>query len=1152
MTTPTPPATSPPPPFSVLRPDVWPALHQRLDQVVSDDTVLGLVRDSVLRPLYLLDAMAADAPAALGDDFFAAERLRALLYLAAPWRALPAEAAQLAGKSPAAPYEPGVLHHGKLVIVGLAAVRVAPASAATELLATVHGLALALSAVEVLGRLEPAAPEPAALETMLRTLVGLGDVAGTPSAALLRPFALDRVERGRWACLAELFGGDALGSFVRERLQADGDGDPLWDGASVDAVASIEPAAAPAGGRLQLRGQFEPAAGRKGKDGDGPDVVFVAPDGALRAAEVVKRTKSVLTVAVPDGAETGWIGLSDPARIVRSNRYRKSVRDFWSSLSLPTVAPRPAKFLVCLTDAPVPTDTIRDIGRTGSGSARPLATPPRTASNRFTATVAAEASPPAALAAAAPEVALVPTLGPIVVSQSGKPPPLVQGQPFEVAVTYEPATLSPRLDLTATGGFEATATGAAGAATFLVPAEVARTGKLHLLVALTLPGARAPATRASAIVTVLAARIESITVTQDGEPPPFAPGRPLDVAVTYLPAVDLAVALHAGQATVEAQGTAGSATLKIPAGAVEAPELRMQVALFEPIARARVLDERVAGPFAVTAPALAISGVQATQGGASPPFRAGQAVDVVVTYTPDTVTGVVTIVLPGTTAAPLTAVTSAPGRATFQIPGASVVAGTLSFEARLRRADDRDAAVRARQTAGPFDVTAPAPVRVVLFRPTILRPRGAPRVTDEQRDALFTAASRSLGLDVSVQELPWVEDPLAIVASDVAGPEDPRVPLMFEAMSRAAAVTPGLEDALWIALVPTAAAPPAPPETIPVAINVDRPIEINVDRPIIFAVARLGFETHVPAEAALALGVCDVAGLPLLLRAASSLPTPRPSMPRLRVLGALDPGSGGVVLKTAREEERAAGAGASADLGLVAVALDGRGRELQRLPVKAVRQSDDASFELLFPVSPDVEAIQLRSAPTDACRGARARPPLAEIRRPSGQPGLSNFGLDASATPVLHWSYTHTNVARAVLQFELVDGPATLAFAGDPCRSHMEVPTQHLPPGRPLAVQLVATDGWNAAPSPAVSLAAQDTNLILRRVTGAEWWADSNAAGPFAWTLDGLALQPSDAASRTVRVDVAARGLLEVRLLDGETGDVLLADSRALGDGPNA
>jgi hypothetical protein len=1226
--------------FSVLRADIWQALSQRLDDVVVEDALLALMRDSVLRPLRLLEAMAADAPAALGDDFLAAERLRVLLYLAAPWRALPAEAAQLAAGAPAAQsYQPGVLHHGRLVIVGLAAVRVAPAGTADDLLATIHGLALALSAVEVFGRLGPAGPGGDALETILRTLVGLGDVSGYPTAGLLRPFSLDATERGRWACLAQLFGGDALGSFVGDRLRAERNAEGAdaarWDATDVEAVASVHPPAAPPGGEIELRGRFGAGGERRGRAGDAAaelDVVFVDADGTPRVATPRRRTATTLTVMVPRDARTGWVGVSDPARLARSNEYRRRVRGFWAGLGLPAVPARPAGFLDCLREAPVPVELVPDLGRPQRAAKRLVAVPPRTATNRFSATpdgsragtvishmgtggvttrltqkrrsppfVAGEAVDvavafpagvtnkvtllvdPTGLAASfsakvrpgdtAAEVKLpakvvvagvldvalyftapgatTPTLVgestfaverarivDVEATQGGAPPPFVEDEPVRVDVSVDAADDDgPPLEVyvqAATG--ERLGPGALddGRATLTIPAEEVAVDALVYTVTLEADGAVIDRVDRTEKVTEAPLVISDVAVAQGTFASPFQAGAPLDVSVAYSPpARAVRATLSLGGAIVtNGDGAAGTARASVPAASVVAGSLDLVVELFE-IDGSRTATAKKE----VKVIALALGAVTATQSDHGPPFVADRPVDVVVTYAPDSPKAELDLLLSDADTAPLEPRDTSPGQAEFEIPSVFVTPDKLDFTVRAKLPKDGDGTFRDHADAS-YPVFVPLGVRLVVFRPTILAADGPRQVTADDLAALVARYGHELGLDIEVHELPWAEDTLAVIGSDVSVKEDPRVPVLWDALSRAAAFTSGLEAALWVVLVPASAgvAGLTPAADVPT-------------RPPLVA--------DTPAESAVVVAVCDGPGLgDLLKRSKDLLTTARPVVARLRLVGTFGKDSNEVTLQAAREEPRAAGPGATKDSGLDAVLLDVDARPLRRFPVNTVRDAERAGLVQLLPVTPEVERVQLRRRDNDKV--------VAELQRPAGQPSLTDFSLYQGAEgPALQWSYTHTKAASPTLQFELVDGQGTFAFEADSCFDSVYVPKQRLPPDRDLAVQLVATDGWNTAFTPPAKLSRVENNLVIRRVlgvltppsdkggaavrlAGAQWWADTTLPGPFFWTFNGkaqLSVDGDNGHGRIIQLDAGARGRLRVEG-NNEEGKLELVDVR--------
>jgi hypothetical protein len=1159
------------PPFSIARPEVGDAVLRRLDRVAGDDAVLRLVCDVVKRPLELLEALAADAPAALGDDFFAAERLRALLHLAAPWRALPAEAAQLAGSGPKAePYQPGVLHAGKLVIVALAAIRVAPLRAAGEFLAVIHGLALALSPLEVLGRLEPGGPDGASLATLLRTLVGLGDVGGRPAPSTLRPFGLDPIERGRWSSLVELFGSDALGHFVRDRLEAEKSGTTPWDGASADAIASVEPASARAGARITLRGEFE-AGAAKNKDIEAPRVVFAGPVGALLPAEVTRRTKAQLTVIVPAGAESGWIGFSDAARLAASNAYRRGVREFWERLKLSNLPSRPAGFLACLREAPVPSELVADLGRDAVGDEK-LAMPPRTAHNRFTLsaghTIRAIGRATTDGEPDGSETAQ------ILVSQGTFDAPFVAAMPLTVRVVLAAPSTDDTLVLLVVEGeqkartFTARPEPGSSSVDFDVPADLVTEGSLEVSAYLGPPGEEFPPGIASTTTRVVPARIRDVQAEQAGRAAPFIAGEAVDVMLSFgtaLDDVEAVLGFADGTRVAPKISTDGIARFHVPGARVQPGELAFVAALMlidtvtgivlvQPVAGTRALDARRVA-FPVIEVPFTIGEITATQSGRDAPFAAGRAIDVVVKVAPPGAR--VELIVAGFEQEPLAASTDESTRATFRVPESFVVAGTLAFEVQLRASDDPEAPIRARQRK-QYPVFVELPADVVLFRPYVLRPsssattaladRELSRVSDAQRDELFEELGRALALDIQFHELPWIDDTLAVLASDLVDPEDPRVPLLLEGLSRTAALTPGLEGAIWVVLVPS------PPER-PDALRLHRAAQ-RVNR---------GLAAQRPAEAALAVAVCDAVGLrsvlvasagrqspspsqvlslimaggatltaanaPLALAAPS--PTPRAATPRLRLLGERTPD--GVELAPAREEERLAGPGAPYATGLVAVTLDANGRVLNELAIHAVREGKNASFELLLPVSPDVQSVEVRE------HGQV----LSELRRPGGRPSISAFGVDTGA-PVLHWTYQHTKLARPELQIELIDDTATQAFSVDSCAVDYRIPAHRLPSGRELRVRLVASDGWNKAVSPEEAIAPPEFTLILRRVTANTWFADTNLSGRFEWTLDGQPLTGSGAApidGRVIELDATARGVLAVRSLEQGGG---ISDARVL------
>jgi hypothetical protein len=323
-------------PLTLVRAPAWQALTRRLEAAVERDGRLGPARDSILRPVELLRIMAADAPGALGDDVLRADRLRSLLFLAWPYASIAEEArgllspgttalasaAALEGSEPQ-PYEPGVIDHAALLVLMLAAARVADRPFAPVFVATVHGLALAASAAEVLGRLDPRQPDAAALEVVIETMYVVEAARAVTRNELLRPFALDPVERGRWHCLDHLL---ASGALARRAVTMNTE----WDGATSHEIVGVQPRAIVAGEIIAVAitrapGVTDPLANA--------EVVFASAEGAPLVAKAavpagtgMTGTTLALAVQVPDGAETGWIGFSRADMIAASNKARGVLR----------------------------------------------------------------------------------------------------------------------------------------------------------------------------------------------------------------------------------------------------------------------------------------------------------------------------------------------------------------------------------------------------------------------------------------------------------------------------------------------------------------------------------------------------------------------------------------------------------------------------------------------------------------------------------------------------------------------------------------------------------------------------------------------------------------------------------------------------------
>jgi hypothetical protein len=324
------------------------------------------------------------------------------------------------------------------------------------------------------------------------------------------------------------------------------------------------------------------------------------------------------------------------------------------------------------------------------------------------------------------------------------------------------------------------------------------------------------------------------------------------------------------------------------------------------------------------------------------------------------------------------------------------------------------------------------------------------------------------------------------------------------------------------------------------------------------SVPAAAFERHVPAEAALCVAVANRRGLPALLEALYPLgvaaPEARPSTARLRLIGTIR-SDGSVELEMPREEGRRAGPGGGVDSKIVAVTLDDEGRELQRVPVRTFRQNAPSRFALLLPVSPAVRAVELR-APDDELLpldvAGEAVPRLLRI------PSRPSITLEAGVQEgELVFTYQHPLSIQPSIDVEIVDGPlATPAIAVDACERSVQLPLQHFPAGKRFRVRLVASDGWNFD---AKTLDRDFTGagvVILRRLNGSQWWADTDRDGVFSWTLGGreigqgrlLTLEPRALGAELGLFDDTPRALT---LREVTPGDLGRSDSRTM-ELPNA
>jgi hypothetical protein len=413
-------------PLSVLREPAWSTLVRRCAAALARDKELDTTVASLLRPVRMLEAMAGDALGALGEDVLRADRLRVMLHGSWPYATLVTEATALArelddpkrltelamgdreikpapakAKLPdALPYELGVIDPGALVLVAIAAIRVAPAGYGPIFLRTVHGIALSASGAETLGRLDPDIPDVDAMVALLETLQIVEAVGSAMRSPLLRPFASDPVERGRWSCLQQLLGNGRMLHEATAAPPPDHFSPGMWDGAIAYPITRVRPPAARPGSTVVLEGVRAMTGKRK------LHAVFASPDRPLLVAEPA-RAGDEHAVVVPPGARNGWIGLTDAELIDKANRHRESVTTWLTKL-----ADEP-----CLRGSTIPVHRIPRLGlHDPSRPSMLVSTPPRIGTNHYTD--------------ATPQIATV------AVTQRGGTK-LREGLPLDVAVILE-------------------------------------------------------------------------------------------------------------------------------------------------------------------------------------------------------------------------------------------------------------------------------------------------------------------------------------------------------------------------------------------------------------------------------------------------------------------------------------------------------------------------------------------------------------------------------------------------------------------------------------------------------------------------------------------------------------------------------------------
>lgn len=460
-------------------------------------------------------------------------------------------------------------------------------------------------------------------------------------------------------------------------------------------------------------------------------------------------------------------------------------------------------------------------------------------------------------------------------------------------------------------------------------------------------------------------------------------------------------------------------------------------------------------------------------------------------------------------------------RATITLPGRYAVdglTGTVVFRAPDGEVDDQHG-------FGPLRFVILRSRRLVVIRPALVG-RDLHRVPAAEADQAIDDARRALAMEIEAGEPVWVDDEELTLTSPADGPDVTSTVDLLERLHALAARSVGLEDALWIALVP---------------------------KPL-----RKDFHRVERAEAARAVAVCTTGDLAALLDAEPHPAEPRVS--RLRIAGSVD-GGGAVRLQPLRVEERAAGSGPLVESGLRAVALDAQGRVRASRPVRLLTADRPARLFVLLPITDDVVDMEIRiddgqpplPSPDPFGYGAAfgaffgggiGGNPLAmrRIHRSDGEPQVDDVEIEDGK---LSFHYNHTRSARA--SFTIEAGGArgwapVLRLA--PCQEDGDLPLARLRLGADDQLRVAATDGWNTdlAPDRGIPVPALPPFRVAARHAGnLDFWADVDDGGEPAitWTLaadEGTPDPPrTEFAGPQVTVPDDFQGILTLRVVRGET-----------------
>lgn len=408
-----------------------------------------------------------------------------------------------------------------------------------------------------------------------------------------------------------------------------------------------------------------------------------------------------------------------------------------------------------------------------------------------------------------------------------------------------------------------------------------------------------------------------------------------------------------------------------------------------------------------------------------------------------------------------------------ELPAAQV---TTHLAGRVRVFVDRETPDDERGF-GPLRVNAPVRRRVVLIRPAVLSPTFGRVSASEAADAL-TRAGRELGVEFDAVAAPWIEEAGFVVDGVPGGSNTPATRRLIERLNLLSATTSGLEDAVWVALVPGA------------------------DQRV--AVVRA-------ADAAAGLAVSSTSMLAGVLRDA---PAPvESSTERLCLFGTIDP-AGAVRVKDVRRRRQAVGGGAPIETGLSVFGVDAEGRDLSAVPMRLQSDVLPAPFVAMLPMAHEIVRVEVRlvyaSSLIDIARfhpdPAGAHRWLARsVSQVVGEPALSNVRVSDGT---LQWRYAHGRGVRPHLTIELRRGggwwPIQRAGA---CASSVGLGLDRLAPAtEDDAVRLVASDGWHTVMSRALRPGPVRPRAVMARYAGRRrFWVDlGDEDGAPSWRIGAV------------------------------------------------